>query len=417
MSSAENLEHDTVQDEPLEVSDTEASEKKEKRQLFPKWAKPVLIIFGVIGLVWAASTIFGQRTSNPVDTSGLRPTSIRELESVGTGTSDEYRRMVEAHGAEQAEVAASSGRSYVAPITGRPVLESERRPEAPPASLPTTPQTAEVTPPSSREMRTPARQQEGPRGDQRMVAYLSALGARLDGTPQSSVVVLNRPAPKIIRNDSPSGLLQAADLTIPPGIREGDILYSINRVTLDSTSPGPAMVEIIDGPYAGGKAIGQFVRQNEWLTLEFSTLSMPNGARYSIRGFAIDPRTDRTAVRSAINNHTLERWGGLFAAKFIEGWGQARSASGTSGFSGMYGGGYSIPRYDWRDELLIAGGKVGQAAGRIFERNFDKPPTVTLTSGTEIGILIVSVGRAENEPNANVRAVLQQQQQPTLQRQ
>ena len=40
---------------------------------------------------------------------------------------------------------------------------------------------------------------------------------------------------------------------------------------------------------------------------------------------------------------------------------------------------------------LIAAGKVGEKAGKIFEKNFERPPTVTLASGTPIGVLILNV--------------------------
>ena len=47
--------------------------------------------------------------------------------------------------------------------------------------------------------------------------------------------------------------------------------------------------------------------------------------------------------------------------------------------------------YSVSDQAWIAAGKVGEKAGKIFERNFDRPPTVRLESGTPVGVLVMNV--------------------------
>ena len=47
--------------------------------------------------------------------------------------------------------------------------------------------------------------------------------------------------------------------------------------------------------------------------------------------------------------------------------------------------------YSPADQAWIAAGKVGEKAGKIFEKNFDRPPTVYLESGTPVGILVLNV--------------------------
>ena len=182
------------------------------------------------------------------------------------------------------------------------------------------------------------------------------------------------------------------------------------------------MVEVLDDgirgtPYKGAKVIGSFKRMNGHLTLEFSTMAMPNGAIYSIKGFAIDPKTDMTAVRTSVNNHTIEKWVAFAASAFLSGWGEAVSRSGTSSYSNMYGGGYSAPNYDLKEQMIIASGKVGDKASGILERRFDIPPTVTLKSGTEMGVIIISVGKMDSPVNDAVllqqNAVQQQEGQKT----
>ncbi len=47
--------------------------------------------------------------------------------------------------------------------------------------------------------------------------------------------------------------------------------------------------------------------------------------------------------------------------------------------------------YSLSDQAWIAAGKVGEKAGKIFEKGFDRPPTVRLESGTPVGVLVVNV--------------------------
>ena len=47
--------------------------------------------------------------------------------------------------------------------------------------------------------------------------------------------------------------------------------------------------------------------------------------------------------------------------------------------------------YSPADQAWIAAGKVGEKAGKIFEKNFERPPTVYLESGTVVGILVLNV--------------------------
>ena len=47
--------------------------------------------------------------------------------------------------------------------------------------------------------------------------------------------------------------------------------------------------------------------------------------------------------------------------------------------------------YSVEDQSWIAAGKVGEKAGKIFEKGFDRPPTVRLESGTPVGVLVLNV--------------------------
>jgi intracellular multiplication protein IcmE len=386
----------------------------------------LVVAFGMFFVTLSMSG--GRKTEHLVHTEATRPRNMEELKKVGVRSSEEMSRKTKDYADMKSGEAAREGRTYVPPIVpdSRPVVYEDPLVKVQPAPDP--PKEVRTPPqPQARRTRTPeqslvvrarpTRAERADRGDQTMMGYMAKLDARWDRFDPAVAVVLNNAKPRMMeRPDAKEGRAResakvlAAGNAAPPGVKPGDILYCVNRVTLDSDAPGPAMVEVIDGPYTGAKAIGAFTRMNEHLTLTFSQLVMPSGLRYAITGYAMDPRTDRTAVRSSVNSHAFERWFKYAAAKFLEGFGEIVSTQGSSGYSTAYGSGYTRPKLNLEEQIWTAAGKVGEGAARVFERDFGVPPTVTLASGTEMGVLVVQVGRAEAH-DADSRKYIEAEQQ------
>lgn len=174
-------------------------------------------------------------------------------------------------------------------------------------------------------------------------------------------------------------------------ISAGEMLYAVLDVGANSDQPGtPVMARVVMGPWIGAKFIGSFDTGNDRLVLRFNRL-VYNGKTYDVTGYAVDPHTLTPGISSNVDYHILERWGGLIAASFLEGFGRAVERSGTRYNYGSYGGNdtVSVPEYSLNDELWIAAGEVGNKASDVFAKNFDRPPTVSLDPGTQIGVLIL----------------------------
>jgi len=170
----------------------------------------------------------------------------------------------------------------------------------------------------------------------------------------------------------------------------GDILYAKNELKLNSDSPSPAQATVVNGKYKGAKLLGGFKRQGGYLRIQFNRLILPSGEEHQIEGFAINPEVPSAAVRSDVDNHMLQRWGGLMAASFLSGFGEAISQSDStiSVSDGQTTKAY--PEMDTRKQLWSAGGKVGEKLAQKFDSRFNMPPTVTLAPGENIGVLIIS---------------------------
>ncbi len=338
---------------------------------------------------------------------GELTSATSRLEQVEARSSAAYQENLHRYSEERARQALSEHDTFVSPATG--VRELPKTTDLPPAPAPVPPKPepepqkpetvvlrprpAPVQPVQDRaEQRELQAQRQ--RADQELARRREAMMRFLGSLPSqelasAGVYVLN--APQAQEQASVQAPVQAKDEARLAGMKVGDILTAINRVTLDSDAPGPAMVEVVQGPYKGARVIGSFRRLGEHLMLAFSQLVTREGQIIPLEACAIDPETDRTAVRSAVDRHGLSRWGGLVAASFLEGFGDAVSRAGTRSYTSIYGSGLSVPGYSPGDEAWIAAGKVGERAAGVFEKNFTMAPTVTLDSGTLMGVLILQL--------------------------
>lgn len=172
-------------------------------------------------------------------------------------------------------------------------------------------------------------------------------------------------------------------------LRPGAMLYAENDLYLDSDSPGPVEVTILAGPLTGARALGTMAKTGDYLTLKFSSITTKAGVTYAISGYGVNPKIPATTVRSAVNHHILSRWGGLLAASFLQGYGQAISQSGSTAATSYGSTVTTMPVLTPQQELLVAAGTVGQQLSSVMQANFNRPATVTLNPGVPLAILIL----------------------------
>lgn len=192
-----------------------------------------------------------------------------------------------------------------------------------------------------------------------------------------------------IKDDLPS-VITRAEMGELGKLPAGTILYGMVEVGANSDQAGtPVMAQVISGPYTGMKFIGEFVRQEEQLVVKFSR-SVQKGQTYPVNAFAIDPKTSRPGVRTDVDTHFWSKWGFRIASRFIEGLGNVISESGQTIYETQGGSVLTTnEQLKWKDKMLAAGATVGKDISDHLDKDFDRPPTVTLDMGQEIGILLL----------------------------
>lgn len=192
----------------------------------------------------------------------------------------------------------------------------------------------------------------------------------------------------------------------PPIIKAGDIIFAVLNTAVDSDEPGPVLATVVTGKYKEAKLVGTLQKTASLpgtngptkVILKFTTFSIPEHRHsISINAVAIDPDTARTALASNVDHHYLLRYGSLFASSFIEGYGAAVTQAGTVTQNADGSSVTTRQQLDPREEIAAGLGTVGRRWGEQIGSQFNRPNTITVDSGTGVGILFTNDVKL-NEP-------------------
>jgi len=356
-----------------------------------------LILFSLLGVALVVSILLASfflfTPEKPSATASLATPRTDAItgKAGGEGT-EEYNQKLKEHDTRQANEALKAGESFVPTPVGqrKPVVgKKEDTPPAPPPVAPV--RTVPV---------------QTPRTDntmlKRMMDDLTALDTKLSSVAvgEGKIVYLHDFSDETTPIAAPVAATSEtarSGNTSPPSVtlKPGDLLYAIVDVGVNSDVPSAVLATVTSGTYRNTRLMGTFQRHEERLVLAFNRAVLPTGETVQLEAYAVDPATSEASVASSVNTHFFSRWGGLVASAFLEGLGSAKRYSGAQ--STIYGYGNDVTdqmvwnTYSVEDQAWIAAGKVGEKAGKIFEKNFDRPPTVRLESGTPVGVLVLNV--------------------------
>lgn len=183
-------------------------------------------------------------------------------------------------------------------------------------------------------------------------------------------------------------------------ITAGTLYAAVLTTGIDTDEPGPVLAEIVEGPFAGAKVIGTVTTGGSTAskaTLSFNVITTkgaPSSAQ--IKAYAVNQETARTGLATDVDHHYLERYGLLFAASFMNGFGTALATAGTTVTTAATGVITTASqartlnnRQDVQELGAIALGEVGKEVGKSLAQNVNRPVTVKVAPGTPIAVLFM----------------------------
>ncbi|WP_410951213.1 DotG/IcmE/VirB10 family protein [Pseudomonas sp. S1(2024)] len=194
-------------------------------------------------------------------------------------------------------------------------------------------------------------------------------------------------------SDYPSERIAKASITkqVPVGsISVGQTFYSVLQIGVDTDEISPVRaVTVQKGLLEGAVLTGEPVRTGQKAKIQFSNMSW-KGKNYSINAIALDPETYRSGLADSVDNHTFERYSKLAIASFVDGYADAlqdtQTVTNTDGSSSTQTN--ALP--DAADQIKMGIGKMGEKFSPIFEREFDRPPTVTVEANKSIIVMFMA---------------------------
>lgn len=352
-----------------------------------------MIIIMVVALFLLA-LVFSMVTARKAQQAAL-PTSLPAppaLKSTpgGISPSADYDSLQRAENERKAKEAARTGSTALPTLIGKPNEIT---------SLPQKGQSA-VAPQAAQSQVRPYTQQELGSYKTSRDAALQAIAGQVNDIRGSLAI-----APHEVMSFGPSAVQpQAGQAAAPLAqsgaptsqetpkmiVQAGTLGFGVLNTDINSDEPGPVMSTVVDGgPLDKAVLLGTMTRTNERVLVHLTTMRLPKGKTVSIDAYAVDQETARTALATGVDRHYFLRYGSMFASSFAAGFGQAYSQSGSSVVANS--GGTTVTTQPNTSKQALAAGlsSVGQAWAGAVQQNFNTPPTVTVASGTAIGILFM----------------------------
>jgi intracellular multiplication protein IcmE len=170
-------------------------------------------------------------------------------------------------------------------------------------------------------------------------------------------------------------------------LEAGRIEYAQMITEANSDVPGPILAQLASGPLAGSRMIGSFQKQDDYLTLNFTSVVV-DGVAISTSAVALDPETSRPGVVTDVDRKYFQRIILPAAAAFVEGMGKAIADSGTTTVTVDGGAAVSDSKeLDTEQQLFKGLEEASSKAGKVLDAEGNKAQVmVKVAAGTHIGV-------------------------------
>lgn len=177
----------------------------------------------------------------------------------------------------------------------------------------------------------------------------------------------------------------------------GSVNYAQLLTEANSDVPGPILLQILSGPLAGGRAIGQFQVMNDYLILTFNLVSL-KGKEYSINALALNPDTTLGGLATEVDHRYFSRVLLPAAGAFVQAFG---SALGSGSSEAVVSGDSVIvtqAQKGYKEATYAGLGQVGETLSQFFQNEANQiKPLVRVAVGTPMGLFFLQ--SVKDSPN------------------
>ena len=167
----------------------------------------------------------------------------------------------------------------------------------------------------------------------------------------------------------------------------GSQFYATMAFAIVSDDAGPALAKVEEGPLKGAKLQGSYTLNtlSKAVNIKYDKMSF-KGQTYSISAIAYNLETQRPVMVDSVDNHYMERFGGLFMSSFIKGYADTLNNSTTT--VGDSGNTTTInnPIEKESDRVKKALGEPATEIANVLKQNVNRPITVYVNRDRSSGV-------------------------------
>lgn len=168
--------------------------------------------------------------------------------------------------------------------------------------------------------------------------------------------------------------------------RAGQMAMATADLALNSDVGGPVSLTIRNGRLRGTQLIGKFERKEEWLRMELTTLVAPDETITNVNAIGLDMETTLNAVEGDLDSHLLYRYGWWGFGTVLKAVGAANEAAIDQTSYVSNGVVVQDTAKDTTREIMLALGSLGTDLGSVMQDRLNRPITVSLKVGDEVGV-------------------------------
>ena len=189
-----------------------------------------------------------------------------------------------------------------------------------------------------------------------------------------------------------SSLASASPPLVTDGVlvSAGTVNYAQILTEANSDIPGPILAQILSGPLAGGRAVGAFQVQGDYLVIHFNLVTLQKKT-YSVNALALDPDTTLGGVATEVDHRYFDRVLLPAAGAFVQAFGQNM---GQNPESSTVSNGVVVTtqaRQSMRDAVYAGVGSMGQSVSQFLQQQASATkPLVRVSVGTPLGVFFLT---------------------------
>lgn len=169
----------------------------------------------------------------------------------------------------------------------------------------------------------------------------------------------------------------------------GDLMYAELNIGVNTDAIGPVRVIIHDsGKVKDAVLTGTPSRNGEYANILLNVMEF-EGRKVGVSAVVLDPETFSPALADNVDRHIIERYTKLAAAAAAEGYVEALRGTTTTRYPDGTSETISDRLPKSSDQIASAIGRIGEVLIPKFERDFDRPPTVTVEHNKPIIVMFL----------------------------